>query len=109
MNTQTIEKGKSFKIIETIQYQKNAIVSKIILKKDTGNITLFAFDKNQALSEHKAPYDALVHIIEGKAEIIIDGKSNLLSEGEIILMPANISHAVNATEKFKMLLIMIKS
>jgi quercetin dioxygenase-like cupin family protein len=79
------------------------------LQKDKGNVSLFAFDKDQKLSEHSAPFDALVQVIEGRAEIVINKKPFLLNAGQSIIMPANISHAVNAVERFKMLLIMIKS
>ena len=101
-------KAKSLKPETQIEYQDGSIVSKTIVKKDKGNITLFAFDKAQALSEHSAPFDALISVIDGKAEVIIGGNSNIVEAGQIILMPANIPHAVNAIEKFKMMLIMIK-
>ncbi len=91
-----------------IDYSENGVVSKRVLEKSTGNITLFAFDKEQKLSEHSAPFDAMVQVIEGEVEITIDKKPYLLQEGETIIMPANIPHAVTAVEKFKMLLTMIK-
>ena len=94
---------------ESVEYQENSIVSKTIIEKETGTVTLFAFDKDQALSEHTAPFDALVYIVDGEAEIIISGKSNKVREGEMIIMPANEPHALKATEKFKMMLVMIKS
>ena len=81
----------------------------MILKKTSGNVTLFSFDKGQSLSEHTAPFDALIQVIEGDTEILIDQKSFFLKTGESIIMPANIPHAVKAPEKFKMILIMIKS
>lgn len=93
---------------EKISFSENSIVSQQITKNSSGNITLFAFDKGQQLSEHSAPFDAVVHIVEGKAEIHIAGKPYQVEEGEIIILPANIPHAVYAIEKFKMLLIMIK-
>jgi len=92
-----------------IQYQKDSIVSKVILKKETGNITLFAFDQSQELSEHTAPFDAFVYLVDGKAEVTLDGKPHEVNLGESILMPANIPHALKANERFKMLLVMIKS
>ncbi|MFC1527727.1 cupin domain-containing protein [Candidatus Neomarinimicrobiota bacterium] len=92
-----------------VQYQSESVVSKVLIKKETGNVTLFAFDKGQELSEHTAPFDALVQVIEGKADVIIDGKSNITKAGEMIIMPANIPHALKAVEKFKMMLIMIRS
>jgi quercetin dioxygenase-like cupin family protein len=91
-----------------IEYAKEGIVSKRILEKTTGNVSLFAFDKDQRLSEHSAPFDALIQILDGKAEITINKVPFNLSTGESIIMPANIPHAVYATEQFKMLLTMIK-
>lgn len=107
--TNEFEKGIKFSFIENIQYADKAVVSKQLLKQQKGNITLFAFDKGQELSEHKTPFDALVNIVDGKADIIIDGKSNVLSIGDAIIMPANIPHALKAIEKFKMVLTMLKS
>lgn len=106
--TNEFDKAIKFNWNKSIQVNDKAIVSKHILKKATGNITLFAFGKGEGLSEHTAPFDALVHIIEGKAEVLIDGKSHQLESGEAIVMPANIPHALNATEDFKMILTMIK-
>ncbi len=91
-----------------VNYNPGSIVSRTIAKNKAGNLTLFAFDKGQGLSEHSAPFDALVQILEGKAELTIGGKMVEAKAGEIVLMPANISHAVHASESFKMLLIMIK-
>lgn len=93
---------------ELIAYASGSVVSKQIIKKDTGNVTLFAFDKGEGLSEHTAPFDAMVQILDGEAEIRIGGKPYLVKAGESIIMPANISHALKATEQFKMLLTMIK-
>jgi len=107
-DTNEFEKGKIFSYINSISYADKAVVSKHILKKDAGNISLFAFDKGEGLTEHTAPFDASVFIVDGKADIIIDGKSNILEAGETIIMPANIPHALNAVEKFKMVLTMIK-
>ena len=92
-----------------INYQNQAIVSREIIKKDTGTVTLFAFDEGQGLSEHTAPFDALVQVIEGEAEINIAGKPNLLKGGDIIIMPAGKPHSLKALKKFKMLLVMIRS
>jgi len=103
------EKSKAFALQSAIAYSDQATVSKMILKKQTGNITLFAFDKGQSLSEHSAPFDAYVQIIEGEGIIIIDKQEHRLKEGEFIVMPANIPHAVQARDKFKMMLVMIKS
>lgn len=91
-----------------IEYAGNSVVSKRVLEQKTGNITLFSFDKGQKLSEHSAPFDAMVQVVEGQVEITIDKKPYLLKEGETIIMPANIPHALLAVEKFKMLLTMIK-
>lgn len=90
-------------------YQQGAVVSKEVLKKETGTVTVFAFDQGQGLSEHTAPFDALVAILDGKAEIIISGKSHTVSEGEMIIMPADEPHALKANERFKMMLVMIRS
>src|SRR3990172_910448 len=92
-----------------IDYQTGLLVSKTIIKQPTGTITLFAFDKGEGLSEHTTPFDALVYLIDGEAEITIAGKVNLVKKGEMILMPANQPHALKAKSKFKMLLAMIKS
>jgi quercetin dioxygenase-like cupin family protein len=94
---------------EKVEYSSEGIVSKRVLQKEKGNVSLFAFDKGQQLSEHSAPFDALVQVLDGEGEIILNGKSHILLEGESIIMPANVPHAVFATERFKMLLIMIKS
>ena len=94
---------------ELADYQQGAVVSKEILKKDTGTVTVFAFDRGQGLSEHTAPFDALVAILDGTAEIIISGKSHTVSEGEMIIMPADEPHALKANEQFKMMLVMIRS
>lgn len=91
-----------------VRYQENAIVSSEIIKKDVGTVTLFAFDKNQGLSEHTTPFDALVHIIDGQVEITISGKPFIVKVGEMIIMPASKPHSLKALEKFKMLLVMIK-
>jgi len=97
------------KLKELINYQNNAIVSKTLLEKEIGTITLFAFDKNQALSEHTAPFDAMVQVIEGRTEIRIAGVPHLLDEGEMLVMPGHQSHALKALTPFKMLLTMIRS
>ena len=94
---------------ELVSYQDGAVVSREILKKPTGNVTLFAFDEGQGLSEHTAPFDALVQVLEGEAEIIISGKPYCLHGGEMILMPAGQPHALKALKQFKMMLTMIRS
>ena len=93
---------------DLVKYQENAVVSSEIIKKDAGTVTIFAFDKGQGLSEHTAPFDALVNIIDGWAEVSISGKLFTVKEGEMIIMPANKPHSLKAVEKFKMLLVMIK-
>jgi quercetin dioxygenase-like cupin family protein len=92
-----------------IDYQTNAVVSSEIMNKKTGTVTVFAFDRGQGLSEHTAPFDALVYIFDGTSEITISGKSNTLKAGEMIIMPAHEPHALKAVERFKMLLVMLKS
>lgn len=94
---------------ELISYQPDAVVSKTIIKKSTGTVTLFAFDKGQGLSEQTAPFEALVYLVDGEAEISIAGKPNLVRKGEMIILPANIPHALHALLPFKMLLTMVKS
>jgi quercetin dioxygenase-like cupin family protein len=96
-------------LLDLAEYQDGAIVSTILLKKDKGSVTLFAFDQGQDLSEHTVPHDALVYVIDGEAEITIAGKSHRLKEGEVVLMPANQPHAAKATKRFKMVLTMIRS
>ena len=93
---------------DLVKYQENAVVSSEIIKKDAGTVTVFAFDKGQGLSEHTAPFDALVNIIDGQAEFTISGKLFTVKKGEMIVMPANKPHSIKAVEKFKMLLVMIK-
>lgn len=97
------------KISEWVQYQAGSIVSREIVRKPTGTVTVFAFDAGQGLSEHTAPFDALVNVIDGEGEIIINGNSHLVKSGEMILMPANKPHSVKANKPFKMVLIMIRS
>lgn len=103
-----LENVKSVKLINDIDYQPNSIVSKQIIKKPNGNVTLFAFDKDESLSEHTSPFDALVYMVDGVMEIKIGGTPFEVSGGEYILLPANIPHGLIAVEKSKMLLTMIK-
>ncbi len=109
MNPIEFEKAKIFSFPESIEYSDGGIVSKSVLKKETGNISLFSFAMGEALSEHTAPFDAIIQVVEGKGEIIIGGKSYILNAGQVIIMPANIPHSVRAVEKFKMVLTMIRS
>lgn len=93
---------------EMVKYQDGAIVSKEIIKKESGTVTLFAFDKGQGLSEHTAPFDAFVNVLDGQAEVKISGKPYITKKGEMIIMPAGEPHSVQAIERFKMLLVLIK-
>jgi quercetin dioxygenase-like cupin family protein len=101
-------KGTPFNLKEHVSYAIGSVVSKMLLQKDTGNITLFSFDAGQGLSEHTSPFDAVVHILDGEAKITIGGKPQTVKAGEIIIMPANISHALQAEVQFKMLLVLIR-
>ena len=101
--------GKGQNRYSLVAYAQDSIVSKTILDKPAGTLTLFAFDKGQKLSTHTAPYDAVVQVIDGEALITIDTDDKTLSAGDIIIMPANVPHAVNAKEKFKMLLTMVRA
>ena len=96
-------------LAELVGYQEGAVVSKTLIAKKTGTVTLFAFDAGQGLSEHSAPYDATVCLVEGEAEMSVSGKPFRVREGEIVILPANEPHAVRAVKRFKMLLIMIRS
>jgi Uncharacterized conserved protein, contains double-stranded beta-helix domain len=96
-------------LVNMVDYQKDAVVSKTIIEKKTGTVTLFAFDMGQGLSEHTAPFDALVQVLDGEVEIRISGKPFHLKQGEIIIMPAHEPHALRAVSNFKMLLTMIRS
>jgi len=101
--------GKNKKLSGLVEYAADSIVSKTIIDKSAGTITLFAFDKTQKLSEHTTPFDAVVQIIEGSAKLTIGGKEKIVSAGEIVIMPADVPHAVEAQEKFKMLLTMVRN
>ena len=115
MKQDTQPKSKGFpdaqvaRAAELVNYQDGAIVSRELVKKPTGTVTVFAFDEGQGLSEHTAPFDALVQVVEGEAEIMISGKPHHVTGGEMILMPAHQPHALKAFTRFKMLLTMIRS
>ena len=94
---------------DMVTYQDGSIVSKEIIKKPTGTVTIFAFDQDQGLSEHTAPFDAMVYVLDGEAEIIISGEAHQLREGEMIIMPGGKPHALRAVKRFKMMLVMVKS
>ncbi|MGA2089913.1 MAG: cupin domain-containing protein [Endomicrobiales bacterium] len=109
MKKEKVSAGEAIMHAGALRYQKGSIVSQQITKKSTGTITLFAFDRNQGLSEHTAPFDAVVYIIDGTAEITISGKRHVVKKDDYIVLPAHKPHALQAIEKFKMMLIMIKS
>lgn len=104
----TAPKSEVLHTADLVSYQEGSVVSRQITKAEAGNVTLFAFDQDQELSEHTAPFDALVHVLEGEAEIRISGQPFQLKTGDAIIMPADEPHAVKATKKFKMLLTMIR-
>ena len=111
MAKQKVEKldAEASNLSDLINYQEGSVVSRTIIDKKAGTITLFAFDQKQGLSEHTAPYDALVYILDGQADVIIAGKLVKLKAGEMTILPANKTHALDAVTKFKMLLVMIKA
>ena len=100
--------GQALGMINLVEYQPGSIVSRTIIDKPAGTLTLFAFDKGQGLSEHTAPFDTMVYILDGVAEVIIAGKSQTVKQGEMIIMPASQPHALKAPQPFKMMLVMIK-
>jgi quercetin dioxygenase-like cupin family protein len=111
-NRQTgIEKhaSQAMSLIDLADYQEGAVVSRTLIDKKTGTVTFFAFDEGQGLSEHTAPFDAMVYLLEGEAEIVISGSPLRLREGEMVIMPANQPHSLSAVSKFKMILTMIRS
>ena len=101
--------AKALKIVDLVNYQDVSVVSRVIAKQKSGNVSLFAFDANQGLSEHTAPFDALVNVLEGEVEITISGTPIRATAGDLIIMPANQPHALKALTRFKMLLTMIRS
>lgn len=101
--------ARVMKFVDLIEYQEGAVVSRTIIDKKAGTVTLFAFDQGQGLSEHTAPFDALVYLLDGEADITISGTAHHLKEGEMIIMPANQPHALKAVKQFKMVLTMIRS
>lgn len=104
----TAPKSQILKMADLAAYQEGSVVSRQITKADAGNVTLFAFDAGQELSEHTAPFDALVHILDGEAEVRLDGAPYALAAGDAIIMPADVPHALRATTRFKMLLTMVR-
>lgn len=101
--------AKALKIVDLVKYQDGSVVSRVILKQKTGNVSLFAFDAGQELSEHTAPFDALANVLEGEVEVTISGKPIRVTTGEMVIMPANQPHALKAVSRFKMMLTMIRS
>ena len=101
-------KGNAIDLAGGVEYAGGSVVSKTILDKKTGTLTLFAFDKGQGLSEHTSPYDATVQIVDGVAELVVGGQAHRVTAGRLFIMPANVPHSVRAVERFKMLLIMIR-
>jgi quercetin dioxygenase-like cupin family protein len=100
--------AKSAEMTALVDYQSGTVVSRTIIERNTGTVTVFAFDKGQGLSEHTAPFDALAYIIDGESEITISGRSIRMKAGEVVIMPAHKPHALKAVERFKMMLVMIK-
>ncbi len=99
---------RSFNLKDLAVYQEHSVVSREIIRKPSGTMTIFAFDEGEGLSEHTAPFDAAVYLLEGEAKITVDGKPHTVKEGEMIIMPANKPHALKAVTRYKMLLVMIK-
>jgi quercetin dioxygenase-like cupin family protein len=97
------------KMADLIDYQEDSIVSRTVIDKPAGTLTLFAFDKDQGLSEHKAPFDAFVYLLDGEAVVTISGEPRIIKQDEMVIIPANQPHALRATQRFKMMLVMIKS
>jgi quercetin dioxygenase-like cupin family protein len=108
-NKKTAPKTQAVKMSDFVDYQEGSIVSRTMIDKRAGTVTFFAFDEGQGLSEHVAPYDALVCVLDGEAEVVVSGKTYRLKEGEMILMPANKPHALKAIKRFKMMLTMVKA
>lgn len=108
MNTPTFEKGKAYAILESIEYAQGGIVSKQVSKTSGGNVTLFAFDKGQGLSEHTAPFDALVIVLDNEARVEVNRTPTVLKAGEMMVLPAHIPHALQAEKPFKMMLVMLR-
>lgn len=108
MKQNEFQSAEVIQLNTSVNYAQNAVVSKMVMKKPNGHVTLFAFDTGEELSEHTSPFDALVQVIDGTAEILIFGQSFTVNTGESIILPGNVPHAVKANERFKMLLTMVK-
>jgi quercetin dioxygenase-like cupin family protein len=102
-------KGRVLVAAAMVDYQEGAVVSSEIVRGEKGSVTVFAFDEGQGLSEHTAPFDATVFVLDGEAEVVIAGEPLMLESGEMVIMPANVPHALNAVKRFKMMLIMIRA
>ena len=109
MNSDSSPPVGAISLKDYVEYAAGSVVSRTLIKRPTGTLTLFAFDQGQELSEHTAPFDAVVQVIDGEAELTIGGQSVRAREGEMVIMPANIPHALKAVQRFKMLLTMIRS
>lgn len=107
--SQTLDPARAVPLAQLVAYQEGAVVSRTLVKKDSGTVTLFAFDAGQGLTEHTSPFDALVHILDGEADVTIAGQALRARSGELVLMPAHQPHALHAPVRFKMLLTMIRS
>lgn len=106
---ETSAPGHGSPLTDLVQYQDGSVVSRVLLKRESGSATLFAFDQSQALSEHTTPYDALVVILDGEVEITISGRAHRVKQGEMLVMPANQPHALRAITRFKMILTMLRA
>lgn len=109
MTTNEFEKGKAIDLNSSVEYSSGGIVSKTVIKRETGNISVFSFDKGEGLTEHTSPFDAVLCVIDGTGEVTIGGNKNSVGAGQLIIMPRDIPHSVFANERFKMMLIMIRS
>ncbi|HLN21893.1 MAG TPA: cupin domain-containing protein [Bacteroidales bacterium] len=109
MITNEFEKAKAIDLRNSVEYSNGGIVSKTVIKRETGNISVFSFDKGEGLTEHTSPFDAVIMVLDGKGEITIGGVPAIVDSGQLIIMPRDIPHAVYAQERFKMMLIMIRS
>jgi quercetin dioxygenase-like cupin family protein len=103
-----LQSGQVFDLVKLVGYNEGAVVSRTLVENNAGSVTLFAFDKDQGLSEHTAPFDALVQVVEGEGEFTIGGETHQVGKGQLILMPANIPHALKASTRFKMILTMLR-
>lgn len=104
-----VARAQVARLVDLADYQAGSVVSRTIIDRKTGTVTFFAFDEGQGLSEHTAPYDALVHLLDGEADIVVSGKTLRVKEGEMVILPANKPHALRAVKRFKMMLTMIRS